>query len=755
MAELDQSREVSAPALPDEEAAPEETGTQPSVVGLILTVLLGLVILVALIPLVLWVDYGAKLSFFETSAPPAGAVGVLVALVLVNLVVFAAGRVRLFRRWQLVLLYVMLMTGLPVANVGLVQPVFTEMTNVASEYVNRRVPSVAPAYALQSRTVFPKVGLEKELSKEQRETRVEPLKRFWSGIGLGLQEQYRLRDMTTWQKLVFAWHKIPWTLWMWPLVNWGIFLLGLFLSIMFLVEILRQEWVERENLAFPLAAAPAAVIEEGSREGRVGHPLLVNWLFWLGLAVPVALLLLSGLRYYQKYDIPVGELMIDFRRVFTKAPWDAIKTNVLVLSPILLGIGYLVHLEISRSIWIFFLVGTLFHLLAANVGWNVTESPPEPLDWQMPRYPFPRDQGIGAMMVVALFLLWRSRGGLWALVRAPFSHEAVRSSTPGFVPRRLAGWGFLGCFVFLFAWMVWVLMEPAAGAPGEPMGAPGYLLVFLWLVLFYLMIVAFARLRAEAGIPSNYLMPAAVRVPRVWGGPSVWGWRSNNLLNNHFSWMTMSTLPAMAPLQLEGLEVARRHGPSPRAIGFGVLAAFVTALVFGALGFLWMAYFQGEGYFHAHISTGTMPLWAFYRTRGKALDIGYIHTPEAVACVVGVAVMAMLLVARSKWLRFPVHPLGYLVWCLAPLHGAFAQHQTVTHVNMVWGPMLIAWFAKRTVIRYGGMKLYRKLLPIAYGMIIGHLLMYVFWTLAHAYFLYGGGDWLMSLPQQVYMPEAY
>ncbi len=738
-----------------ETVAPERA----SVWGAAATILFGLVLLVLLVPLVMLVDYGAYMSLFEMGAPPAGAFGVLFGLLLANVVVFVFGRTRLFRRWQLVVVYVMLMTGLPVVNLGLVQPVLTNLTNVASEYVNRDVPSVAPAYAVQDPAYYPKVPLQGEMSAVEKAARVEPLKRFWSGVGLGLAEQFQLRDKTFAEKLQFAWGKIPWGVWRGPLLNWGAFIVLLFVAILFLVEILRQQWVERENLAFPLAVLPAALIDE-ARQGRVRHPLLGNWIFWLGAVVSVLLLALSGLRHYSIGDIARGELYLSFKVLFNKAPWDAIQNNVLVFSPLLIGVGYLMHLEITRSVWIFFFLGAVFQLLAANAGWNVVDTPPEPLDWQIPGYPFPRDQAIGAMAALSVFLLWRSREGLVGLLKAPFGGGggAGGGEGAGLMPRRLAAWGFLACFVGLVLMMVRLCTAPE-GAPGEPMGLPGVALIVGYLVLFFLMVVAFARLRAEAGVPNNFLVPSLIRVPRVWGGPSVWGWRTNNLVNNHFGWMALSSLPAMAPLQLEGLEVARRHGPRPRTLGIAVVAAFVVALVVGGIGFLWMAYTQGEGYTGKNISYGTMPLWVFYRTRGKALEIGYFHSAHAIAALVGLGIMVALLLARAKWLRFPLHPLGYLIWCVAPAHAALMQSNTVKYVHLLWGPFLVAWFVKRTVIRYGGMKLYHKLLPLFLGMIFGQLLMIVFWTGHHAYTLvcHGGGllDPMLDLDQPVYVPEVY
>ena len=749
-----------------ETQALEAAHERPTVAGVVLTILLGLAVLVALIPFLQWVDFAADYNPFEFSAPPAGAVGLLVGLLLVNLVVFAVARVRAFRRWQVVVLYVMLMTGLPVANTGLVRPVFTNVTAVASEYVNRGVRSPAPAYAAQDPAFYPKVVFGAGLTPEQRADQGRPLKRFWAGTPLGLAEQFRLKDATIRQRFLYAWDTIPWRIWTKPLLAWGTFIFLCFLAILFLVEVLRQQWVERENLAFPLAVLPSALIDETTGQGRLRHRLLASPLLWLGVAVPVVLLALSGLKHYEKGHLTFGELMVNFNTVFTAPPWDAIQKNIFVVSPLLIGVGYLVHLEVSRSIWIFFLLGAAYMLLAVNVGWNMVERPPEPLDWDAPPYPFPRDQAMGAMIALAALLLWRSRAGLWGLLKAPFSRFGAKASGgPGFMPKRLAAWGFIICFVLLALTMGAMFRLPPGFPPPDldvtgRIGSVNWALIIGWLVVFFLMVVALARLRAEAGVPNNFLVPSMVRMPRVWGGPPVWGWQSNNAINQ-FAWMPLSSLPAMAPLGLEGLALARRHGPSPRVLGLACALAFVVALVGGGLCFLWNCYVQGEGYIgNESISHGTLPVWVFYRARGKNLEVGYFHKAQAIAMVVGLVLMTGLMVARSKWLRFPLHPLGYLIWCVVPAHGAFMQHATVKWVHLLWAPMFIAWLIKRTVIRYGGMRLYQRLLPFFLGLILGQLLMLVFWTLVHPLvteMYVPGKEILLSPPnpREVYAPEAY
>jgi hypothetical protein len=73
----------------------------------------------------------------------------------------------------------------------------------------------------------------------------------------------------------------------------------------------------------------------------------------------------------------------------------------------------------------------------------------------------------------------------------------------------------------------------------------------------------------------------------------------------------------------------------------------------------------------------------------------------------GGAVTALLAGLRLAFLRFPLHPVGYLVstayWNECP----------------VWGDMLLVWLLKSMILKIGGVRLYRQLIPCFLGLAIG------------------------------------
>ena len=77
----------------------------------------------------------------------------------------------------------------------------------------------------------------------------------------------------------------------------------------------------------------------------------------------------------------------------------------------------------------------------------------------------------------------------------------------------------------------------------------------------------------------------------------------------------------------------------------------------------------------------------------------------------------ILLALRTTFLWWPLHPVGYAV-------------SSSWSMNLLWMPMLVAWIIKLAVLRYGGLRLYRQLLPMFIGLILGEYFSGGLWSLA-------------------------
>jgi hypothetical protein len=111
------------------------------------------------------------------------------------------------------------------------------------------------------------------------------------------------------------------------------------------------------------------------------------------------------------------------------------------------------------------------------------------------------------------------------------------------------------------------------------------------------------------------------------------------------------------------------------------------------------------------------PLWGFQDNAAAVERAGgqSIEWTGLIFFIVGIGIATFLAIMRTLLWWWPLHPLGY----------ALSASWTMI---VFWCPVLVAWAIKQPLIRYGGMKLYRKLRPFFLGMIFGEFSMAVLWT---------------------------
>jgi hypothetical protein len=119
------------------------------------------------------------------------------------------------------------------------------------------------------------------------------------------------------------------------------------------------------------------------------------------------------------------------------------------------------------------------------------------------------------------------------------------------------------------------------------------------------------------------------------------------------------------------------------------------------MGKIWAWEFPNDGFTQLHN-------WMIGPNVSNAAGLWAVAAGFLVATVLG------LLRQSAPW--FPLHPLGYAVansWGMA----------------QIWLPMLIGWLVKALLTRYGGLRAYRRAVPLFLGLILGEMLVGGFWTL--------------------------
>ena len=189
-----------------------------------------------------------------------------------------------------------------------------------------------------------------------------------------------------------------------------------------------------------------------------------------------------------------------------------------------------------------------------------------------------------------------------------------------------------------------------------------------------------------------------------------------SVLNTWFSRDLRGEL--LAPI-MDTQRTAGQIGEHPRLLLVPLLIAIPVAFVAASMTYLRLNYSVGALALYTH------PIWSTSREFGALVGplqghVDLSHVSPG-AGIVGASITLALVVMRSRFTWFPLHPLGF---ALAP-----------TWAMMVfWFGFFVAWVIRSVVLRYGGLQTYRKLTPLMLGMIIGEFSSAVFWTVMNMAF---------------------
>jgi hypothetical protein len=488
---------------------------------------------------------------------------------------------------------------------------------------------------------------------------------------------------------------VPWGAWLVPALAWTVLLAAFFLTGHCAMILLRRQWIDSERLAFPLAQIPLGLTTAGP-DGR--PPLLRAPLFWAAFWIALALGLSQTVHRYSPSipEVPMKPAVrIDFKTI-ASPPWTGLGLMELEFSPWLTGIVTLLPTEISLSCWVFFLLTKVEDTSAVYFG--ATDVP----DVYSNHYPALYAQGAGAAFAMCGAALWGARRHLRRMARAAVQGEKRQDDAGSeFGSARFAIFGLLGSLALIVGWL-WLA--------GMRVWVAGLLVV---LILSYFLV--FARIRGEAGLGMGVILwPKMVNEVMI----TVLGTRglspADLTVLCGIRWLYFGpSIGGVMACQLESFKIAGEAGLRGRAAGRVLLLA---ALVAVPLAFAWTL--------HTYYSQGFLAMPIGHRTRsmvGSQVYWTYANLADALenptgtdwggvlAMSVGAAVSLALAALRSRFLWWPLHPVGYM-----------AANSWGMHLN--WPSFLLGWLLKALLLRYGGLRAFRSAVPFCIGLVVGDML---------------------------------
>jgi len=470
--------------------------------------------------------------------------------------------------------------------------------------------------------------------------------------------------------------RIPWDEWLPPLLRWTVFFVGLWAISYGLAWLLAPKWLVTERLNFPLAQLPLQMVR-----GVEGRNFFASKLVWFGIflgAMPTAIMALFSLfREVRRFW--------DLAPYLTDRPFNALRP--LMIFPLVegVGFGYLVPQEVLLSVWFFYFVLKLIALVGVGV-----------FGWEIPTvmgigdsFPFPHSQSVGGYLAMAALLLWRG------LRQGAFKHQMAA-----------VGLMAVGSLIVV-GWMM-------------ASGMAATIALTYWLVLT-MFVVTYARIRAEVGMPYSWVYPYGA--PRdflhyafgITGLLRMGGVKSLVLLSGLFWVARHFYLNLNGAYAADAVKLAMETQLPALPLGLLSFGAMLVGLWSAFVSHLTAYYGRGANFLEG--APGT----ADYRTYVAAQDYRLLSnllnkpTPpdwwRIGFTVYGASVTLLLAHLRRFMPTFPLHPLGF------PLAYAYSHHCPY------WFPTFFVWAVKGLILRYGGMSLHRKLVPLFLGLALGHFLM--------------------------------
>jgi hypothetical protein len=473
-------------------------------------------------------------------------------------------------------------------------------------------------------------------------------------------------------------------------ICWSIFIFVLFGMFLCINVLFRRQWTEREKLSYPLVALPLDMTEPRA-------PLFANKLFWIGFALAASIDIVNGLSllFPSIPLIPIKNYNFDLF-IASPRPWYALGWVPVSFYPFGIGLGMLLPVDMLFSCWFFFWVWKAEFVASAALG----------LD-SIPQMPFVGQQSLGAYVGICFFALAMSRQHILAVCRHFVGKPTDIDDSGEAISYRAAVWFLIlgSAFLLLFARL-------AGMAPW---------LTAAFFAIFFAISLAVTRMRAEMGLPAHDLQgsgPDAMLV-NVMGSRSL-GVESLSAVSM-FQWFNRGYQSHVMPFQLESFKMAQSANTRNRNMFVAMCVATVAGAMVGFWTLLSVIYATGGG--TSRFAQPICPLHlgheAWDRMAGWATSPTAPAADQGLAVLVGFAVTVVLNAMRVRLPGFPFHPVGYAV------SSSWSMH-------VLWASMFVAWLIKLLVLRYGGLKLYRKILPIFLGLILGDCIVGCGWTILGA-----------------------
>jgi hypothetical protein len=482
-------------------------------------------------------------------------------------------------------------------------------------------------------------------------------------------------------------HIQPWIV---PILFWTIFVFILIAVMLCLNVIIRKQWTVKEKLTYPIIQLPLEMIVRQKS-------FFTNRLLITGFAIAAAIDLVNSLNMlYPKIPaIPVRSLEIG--HYFTERPLNAIGWTPVCFFPFAIGMTFCMPLDLSFSCWFFYLFLKAQLILRSILGFRGLSG-----------FLYLKTQESGAYIGFGILAIWLLRRHFAQILKRltskddPLLKDEVRIYRIA-IAGAMLGMGILLSFGYIAGIPLW------AGA--------------IFFTLYFLIAIAITRMRAELGPPTNEL---------YYGGPMQV--MTLSMGTRRFSKPALATFSLFwfftrayrgHPManQLESFKMAEQVQKDNRKLPLAILLAVIISIPVT----FWAT--LDVGYREVGVPGNWASNEAFRRLDNWLQQPTEMNTDAVLLMGLGAFIILGFSIMRLRFVWCPIHPVAYLM----------ANSWTM---SWIWFSIFVGWAIKWVILKYSGLRLYRKAFPFFLGLILGefvigavlnilrqtlHIPTYVFW----------------------------
>ncbi len=479
--------------------------------------------------------------------------------------------------------------------------------------------------------------------------------------------------------------------WLGPTLWWTGLIMALGMIMISLNVIVRRQWTEHEKLAYPIIQLPMAITEGGGTSKFFSSRIL-----WIGFIIAGVLDIWHGLHHFFPVlpDISVRHNARNWGTFFTEKPWNAIGWLPVPLYPFVIGLGFLLPLDLSFSIWFFFLFKKAQYVFGSIMGFRA-----------LPAFPYTSEQSIGAWMAIFVSALLVTRRHLVKVAKTVIGLDGGIDDSDEPIRYRTAVILISLSSIFI----VWFGFKA-----GMTLG-----IILPFFAFFFAISIAITRVRAELGPPAHEMagmVNAQQFLVNVLGTRRI---GPNNLGVFPLFWFFQGRgyREHIMPHQLEGFKMAERARMNTKKL----VLAMALAVAVGSVASFWAII--SEMYRLGGAVTGA--------GGGIGPSVGHIgqfnwlanlfvyprktNVPATSFMTGGMLFTFLLMAMRMRFMWWPFHPAGYAI-------------SMTFGTEYFWSCLVISTLVKWLILKYGGASMHRKATIFFFGVILGEFCIGAFWS---------------------------